>query len=180
MWRSINTAVGRIDRPVQSKFAAADFAEFLNAKVLRRYVKIQLNYHVDVINTLPAVQSAYRRYHSTETVLTKVVSDITMAADSGDVSVLALLDLSAEFDTVDHSILIQHLHISHHVKGTVLCWFESYLHERYQAVTYAGITAPATMVAHDVPQGLVLGPLLFIMYTADIPCWSSADMYLLC
>ena len=71
------------------------------------------------------MQSAYRRYHSTETVLTKVVSDITMAAESGDVSVLALLDLRAAFDTVDHNILIQRLHISHHMKGTALCWFES-------------------------------------------------------
>ena len=53
----------------------------------------------------------------------------------GDVFVLALLDVNAAFDTVDHSILIQRLHISHHVKGTALYWFESYLHERYQAVT---------------------------------------------
>ena len=79
------------------------------------------NDHLDVISTLPAMQSAYRRYHSSETVLTKIVSDVTMAADSGDVSVLALFDLSAAFDTVDHSIRIQRLHISHHVKGTVLC-----------------------------------------------------------
>ena len=89
-----------------------------------------------------------------------------MAADSGDVSVLARLDPSAAFDTVDHSMLIQRLHSSHHVKVKALCWFKSYLHERYQAVTYTGIT----MVAHGVQQGSVLGPLLFIMYTADIPC----------
>ena len=89
--------------------------------MLERLVSERLNDHLDVINNLPAVQSAYGRYHSTETVLTKVVSDITMAADNGDVPVLQLLDLSAASDTVDHSILIQRLHISHHVKGTALC-----------------------------------------------------------
>ena len=93
-----------------------------------------------------------------------------MAADSGDVSVLALLDLSAALDTVNRSILIQRLHISHHMKGMALCWFESYLHERYQAIMYAGLTAPATMIAHGVSQGSVLELLLFIIYTADIPC----------
>ena len=67
----------------------------LLSKMLERLMSQRLNDHLDVINTLPAVQSAYRRYHSTETVLTKVVSDIIMAADSGDVIVLALLDLSA-------------------------------------------------------------------------------------
>ena len=85
---------------------------------------------------------------------------------------LALLDISTAIDTVDHSILIQRLHISHHVKVVTLkptLLAESYLHERYQAVTYAGITAPATMVAHGVPHGSVLEPLLFIMYTANIP-----------
>ena len=113
---------------------------------------------------LPAAQSAYHRYHSTETVLTKVVSDITMAADSGDVSVLALLDLSAAFDTIDHSILIQRLNISHHVKGMALCWFESYLHERYQVVTYTGITVPATMVAHVFHKDWFLDLTLYYVY----------------
>ena len=89
--------------------------------MLKRLVSESLNDNLDVINNLPAVQSAYHLHHSTETVLTKVVSDIAMAADSGNVSVLVLLDLSAAFDTVDHSILIQCLHIGHHVKGTALC-----------------------------------------------------------
>ena len=73
-----------------------------------------------MIITLLAIQSAYRRYHSTETVFVIVVSDITMTADSGNACVLALSDLSAAFDIVDHSIFIQRLHVSYHVKGTAL------------------------------------------------------------
>ena len=131
--------------------------------MLERLVSERLNDHLDVINTLPVVQAAYRWYHSTETVLAKVVSDVTMAADDGDVSVLELLDLSAGFDTVDHSILIPRLHVNHHVKGTTPCWFESYLRERYQAVTYSGITAPATMVAQ--------------VYTTRIGSWTVTIYY---
>ena len=86
----------------------SNFQPISNVSLLSKtLVSERLIDHLDVINTLPDVQSAYRQYHSTETVLTKVVSDITMAADSDDVSVLPLLDLSAAFDTVDHSILIR-------------------------------------------------------------------------
>ena len=62
-----------------------------------------------------------------ETALTKVSSDIIMVADRGDAPLLALLDLSAAFDTVDHGILLQRLHISHHINGQALDWFRSYL-----------------------------------------------------
>ena len=93
-----------------------------------------------------------------------------MAADSGDVSVLAILDLSAAFDTANLIIIIQRLHNSHHVKGTALCWFDSYFNKRYQAVMYVGITAPAAMAAYGVPQISVLGPSPFIIYTANILC----------
>ena len=74
--------------------------------MLERLVRERINIHLGKIGTLPLVQSAYSRNYSTETALTKVVSDIIMAADAGDVTVVALLDLSAAFHTVDHVILL--------------------------------------------------------------------------
>ena len=101
----------------------------------------RINIHLGKIGTLPVVQSAYRRNYSTETALTEVVSDIIMAADSGDVTVLALLDLSAAFDTVDHVVLLQRLQTTHHVTGNAFQWFMSYIHGRYQYVLFAGETS---------------------------------------
>ena len=74
----------------------------LVSKNLERLICERKNIHFRKITTLSLVQSAYRRNYSTETALTKVVSDIIIAADTGDVTVLALLDLSVVFDTVDH------------------------------------------------------------------------------
>ena len=82
------------------------------------------------------MQSAYRHNYSTETALIKVVSDIIMAADAGDVIVLALLDLSATFDKVDHAVLLQHLQTTHHVTGKAPQWFRSYLHGRLDSIVY--------------------------------------------
>ena len=82
----------------------------LVSKMLERLVCQRMNTHLQNFGTLAPVQSAYRRYYSTETALTKVMSDIIMAADAGDVMLLALLDLSAAFDTVDHAILLPCLH----------------------------------------------------------------------
>ena len=141
----------------------------LISKILERLVEERINDHLDVIGTLSQVQSAHRRYHSTETVLTKVVSDIIMAADAGDVSVLALSDLSSAFDTVDHTILLNRLTSSHHIGGIVLEWFESYLRESCQSVIDAGLSSPTVLLEHGVPQGSVSEPLLLIMYPEEIP-----------
>ena len=81
---------------------------------------------------------------------------------------LAHLDPSAAFDTVDHVILHQCLQTTHHVTGNALQWFRSYLHGRYQSVLFAGETSTLALVPHGVPQGSVLGPLSFILYTSDI------------
>lgn len=79
-----------------------------------------------------------------------------------------MLDLSAAFDTVDHSILLRRLHISFGFSDAALAWFSSYLNERQQSVFHQGSYSVASTVKFGVPQGSVLGPILFIMYTADI------------
>ena len=99
--------------------------------MLERLVCERINIHLRKIGKLPLVQSANHRNYSTETALSKVVSDIIMADDAGDVTVLALLDLSAAFNAVVHVILLKRLQTTHHVTGNALQWFRSYFHGRY-------------------------------------------------
>jgi len=101
---------------------------------------------------MPPLQSAYRRNHSTETALMKVVSEILNAADIRKVTLLGLLDLSAAFDTVDHVILLRRLEVSFDLGGSVLEWFRSFLTNRSQAVTFHGVTSDYTSLLHGVPR----------------------------
>jgi len=83
---------------------------------------------------MPLLQSAYRTHHSTQMAVLKVLTDILYAADDGDLSVLALLDLSTAFDTVDHDILLTRLKVSFGIRGAALDWFQSYLPNRVENV----------------------------------------------
>ena len=94
----------------------------------------------------------------------KVTNDLLIASDKGLVSVLVLLDLSAAFDTIDHHILLQRLEHEIGIKGTALSWFKSYLSDRYQFVLVNDESSVRTRVCHGVPQGSVLGPILFTLY----------------
>ena len=114
------------------------------------------------------LQSAYRAMHSTETALLKVISDIRRSLDSNKGVIMLLLDLSAAFDTVDYDILFQILTQRLGIQGTVLKWLKSYLCRRTQCVTILDAMSVLAELLFGVPQGSVLGPLLFVMYVLPL------------
>ena len=97
-----------------------------------------------------------------------MTNDILTALDRGDVTFLTLLDLSAAFDTIDHSLLYRILSHNFGITGTTLSWFQTYLTDRTQSITISNKTSSPASLSFGVPQGSVLGPILFIMYTQPL------------
>lgn len=122
--------------------------------------------HLEAIDSIPKHQSAYRSGHNTETALLKIVNDLLLSVDSGEVKVLCLLDLSVAFDTVEHQMLLTRLHGRFGVVGNALNWFQSHSHGRSYSVTYSSSVSDIVHLACSVPQGSVMGPLLCVLYTA--------------
>ena len=137
------------------------------SKTLERVVASQLNDHLMRNELLEPFQSAYRRHHSTETALLRIHTDIRCAIADGKVVLMALLDLSAAFDTINHDLLLQTL-ASIGVQDIAHQWFASYLHDRSQTVTVRGAHSEPQHLSVGVPQGSVLGPLLFTLYTRSL------------
>jgi len=138
------------------------------SKLLEKIVLKQLNDHLSLHNLHHPYQSAYRANHSTETALVQIVNDLLLATDAGQISLLTLLDLSAAFDTIDHSILLSRLEHSFGIKGSALSWFSSYLSDRFQSVMVNGCQSEQVRLSCGVPQGSVLGPVLFTLYTSPL------------
>ncbi len=138
------------------------------SKILEKVVANRLNSHICASNTSNPFQSAYKKFHSTETALLKIQNDVLMAMDKGRVTALTLLDLSAAFDTIDHAILLDRLENSFGISGSALGWLSSYLTDRCQQIKLDDIFSPGVPIPFGVPQGSVLGPLLFTMYTTPL------------
>ena len=124
--------------------------------------------HLTKHEILDKFQSAYRPGFSTESALLRVLNDILCSVDTGKVSLLVLLDLSAAFDTINHQLLLERLHLQVGITGTAHRWFVSYLEDRSQTVCVGASFSEPKNLSCGVPQGSVLGPVLFSLYMSQL------------
>ena len=134
------------------------------AKILEKLLLSQVSSYLNSHNLYNTCQSEYRPGHSTETALLKVVNDLFLSPNKGNISVLVLLDFSSAFDTIDHPILVHRLHTDFGFTDTVLQWFSSYLTDRTHYVSLSNHCSAFAHVHSGVPQGSVFCPILFTMY----------------
>ena len=153
-----------LDRNLLKNYRPVSNLSFIS-KLIEKVVANQLNSYINKEGLSNLNQSAYKRLHSTETALLKIQNDIAASMDLGKADALTLLDLSAAFDTIDHTILFNCLRDWFGVDGTVLMWIKSYLTNHRQKVKLGNSFSDAFSLPYGVPQGSVLGPLLFTLYT---------------
>uniref|UniRef100_A0A8C6VZI6 Reverse transcriptase domain-containing protein n=1 Tax=Nothobranchius furzeri TaxID=105023 RepID=A0A8C6VZI6_NOTFU len=134
------------------------------SKVLEKIVYSQITAHMNSFSLVDVFPSKFRPLHSTESALLRVTNDILVASDSGSPVLLLLLDLSAVFDCIDHDILLDRLESWVGLRGTSLQWFCSYLSNRVFKVQLGNCSSTFLPLPWAVPQGSVLGPLLFSIY----------------
>jgi hypothetical protein len=135
------------------------------SKIIKKIASVQLQEHLQFHGLQEEFQSAYRTKHSTETALLRVKSDITTEMDCGRAVLVVLLDLSAAFDTIDHDILLNRLSDSFNITGMALQWIKTYLQGRKVCVSVDAVPSDKYDLKFGIPQGSVLGPLFFVLYT---------------
>ncbi|KAK2922272.1 hypothetical protein Q8A73_001766 [Channa argus] len=155
-----------LDPSVVENYRPVSLLPFL-AKTIERAVFNQLSDFLSKNNLLDVKQSGFKRGHSTETALLTVVEYLRAAKATGQSSVLILLDLSSAFDTVNHQILLSTLS-DLGISGSALVWLRSYLSGRTFKVSWRRHLSNSHSLSTGVPQGSVLGPLLFSIYTSSL------------
>ena len=157
---------GALDPQCLSSYRPVSNLTFLS-KIMENVILEQLSEHVRLVEALPDNQSAYRRLYSTETTLCSVVNDMQMLMDEGKCGILILLDLSAAFDTVVHDILLRDCE-SIGIEGAALAYLKSYLENRSYCVQIGETLSEVKTLEPGVPQGSVLDPVLFCIYTIEL------------
>ena len=155
------------DANVLKNYRPISNIQFL-AKVIECIVAGKLKDHLLEHDLNEQFQSAYQRGHSTETALLKVKSDILREVDQGRVVLLAMLDLTAAFDTINHETLIRRLNITFGVSGSPLDWFKSYIQHRNSRVCIGNALSDEVHLECGTPQGSIMGPLQFTSYIQPI------------
>ena len=137
------------------------------SKLLEKHVATQVRQHLEENGLFDVFQSAYRPAHSCETALVRIQDDILQSLDNRKSTILVLLDLRAAFDTVDHHILLDRLHTCG-IRGNAHKWMQSYLSQQSQVVNIRDTRSRCVQLPCGVPQGSVLGPLLFSIYCIEL------------
>ena len=137
------------------------------SKILEKCVFNQVYDYFELNKLFYISQYAYRKLHSTESACLELIDKITHQLDSKQTPLCLFLDLSKAFDTLNHGILLSKLQY-YGLSDTPIRWFTSYLTERQQYVELNGVKSNTSFINTGVPQGSILGPLLFIIYMNDI------------
>ena len=138
------------------------------SKLVECVVASQLSRHVSFHGLENENQSAYRRGHSTETAFLSIKNQINLSLARGEATAVVLLDQSAAFDTIHHDKLLDFLRKWFGVGGRCLDWFKSYLSDHIQCIKIGSVLSEARKLKFGVPQGSVLGPIIFSLYTTPL------------
>ncbi len=151
-----------LDQSIFSNFRPISKLPFISKLLESAVYSKRLDSYISMSNVLDTFQSGFRSLHSTETALLKVSNDLLQILDTGSYAVLFLLDLSAAFDTIDHSILLQRLEKWVGIQGTALQWLASYLKDRTFSVSIGNFSSSSAPLLCGVPQGSIFSSLFTI------------------